>query len=164
MFYLALTQGKVALVDEADAPLLSAFTWHAVKVSKAGDFYAASNDGSDRIYMHRLIMGAGPGEEVDHRDGDGLNNMRTNLRLTTHALNLANQRPQQGRSSRFKGVSLCKRPKFGRVCWASYIKVNGRKRSLGHFDSEEDAARAYDAAALAEWGEHARLNFEAVMV
>lgn len=145
---------KVAIVDDADEALVASFKWSAYKIGR--NFYAMTMDSGKRLYMHRLVMGR-DGPEVDHRNGDGLDNRRTNLRPTRHALNLANQRPQLGRSSQFKGVSWNRqRGKFN-----AYIKVNQKSRKLGTFTSEIAAAKAYDAAAIEAWGEYARPNFPA---
>jgi hypothetical protein len=93
--------------------------------------------------MHRLIMGAGPGQRIDHRNGDGLDNRRSNLRPTTNALNQANRRRIRSKSG-FKGVSWdsTKRERP----WRAHITVNGRMKFLGAFATPEEAARAYDAA------------------
>lgn len=141
----------VALVDAEDHDLVSQYRWSAWAIGRT--MYVAADVEGKRTYMHRLLAGV-DGREVDHRNGNGLDNRRSNLRATTHRLNLANQQPQLGRSSRFKGVSFDRE----RDRWAAYIKVDGRKRSLGRFLNEEAAARAYDAAASEAWGEFARLN------
>jgi hypothetical protein len=102
--------------------------------------------------MHRLLI---PGtHEVDHKNGDGLDNRRsTNLRPATHQQNNANRAKARG-SSRFKGVSW-DRPSRR---WYASIRGEGRSRNLGKFDSEVAAARAYNAAAVKFFGEYARLN------
>lgn len=140
------------VVDPEDEYLLAEHSW---RVYGFGDglFYVTTSVDGRTVYLHRLIMGEPP-NDVDHRNGDGLDNRRCNLRSTTHALNLANQRPQVGRSSRFKGVSWYR----SRARWESYIKVDGKKRRIGYFADEIDAARAYNEAALEAWGEFARLN------
>lgn len=92
--------------------------------------------------------------EVDHRNGDGLDNRRDNLRYATRARNTAN-RASVGGSSRFKGVSWSKRDKI----WYANICVNYRTIYLGTYRNEEDAARAYDAAAKKYFGAFARPNF-----
>ena len=92
---------------------------------------------------------------VDHVDGNGLNNQRSNLRPTTQAQNLANQLKRLGVTSKFKGVCWRDRPSP----WRATITVDGRQRGLGSFADEEQAARAYDAAALDLFGDRARLNF-----
>jgi hypothetical protein len=101
--------------------------------------------------MHRYLMGE-PSEEVDHENGDGLDNRRKNLRRATHAQNMMNALSRRG-SSRFKGV-------FWSVNrWQAAIRDDYRKVYLGQFKIEEDAARAYDDAARRIHGAFARLNF-----
>jgi len=90
---------------------------------------------------------------VDHKDGDGLNNQRSNLRRSSALQNSQNQRLSRRNKSGFKGVFF-KGPK-----WMASIRMNGRSTHLGMFDSAEAAALAYDAAAAAAFGEFARLNF-----
>lgn len=150
-------RGRVALVDEEDFELASRYRWYVQEVrpgeGRAPLAYAkAKAKAGSNIYMHRLITGFA---EVDHHDGNGLNNRRSNLREATHAQNMGNARKQPGCSSRFKGVYWSGKK------WQAQIGVNHGTRYLGRFVSEEDAARAYDAAALEAWGEFARLNFPA---
>lgn len=104
--------------------------------------------------MHREIVASEGRFEVDHRDGDGLNNQRHNLRIATSSQNQGNQCKTQGRTSRFKGVSWAKR--HGK--WVAQIQVKRRSKNLGYFRREEEAAAAYDQAALRFFGEFARLN------
>ena len=140
-------------VDPADAHLLNEYRW---KSHRYGDglFYVSAWSGGKTVYLHRLITGVKRGEIVDHINGDGLDNRRVNLRIVSHRINLANQRTQLGRSSRFKGVSFNKRGQQ----WEAYIKVNGKQRRLGWYENELNAAMAYNAAATEAWGEFARLN------
>jgi hypothetical protein len=107
--------------------------------------------------MHRLVLGLPSyGElpvDVDHVNGDGLDNRRENLRLTTRSQNLANS-ASRGGTSIFKGVSLNRHTRR----WKAQISVGGPPRSLGEYDTEEEAALVYNLAAFEAWGEHARLN------
>lgn len=103
--------------------------------------------------MHRLILGVtNPKIKIDHRDGNGLNNQRHNLREATQAQNLANSRPRSG-SSRFKGVTFRSPDK-----WIAQISKDGKHTYLGIFRDEFDAATAYNFAAIEMFGEFARLN------
>lgn len=154
-------QGRVALVDDADYELVSRHRWHVFEqdrgpgrrpdgpYARAG-IYRPSDQRTVMILMHVLITGR---TGTDHANGNGLDNRRENLRPAGQDLNTANTRPTPGQSSRFKGV---RRHREGK--WEARIRI-GRPVYLGLFSDEEDAARAYDAAAVAAWGEFARPNF-----
>ena len=157
-------RGRVALVDDADYELVSRYKWHVHEqdrgpgrrpmgpYARTGVYHPGDRRTrrTEMILMHILITGIHTG--IDHANGDGLDNRRENLRPAGQSLNMANIRPQAAKSSRFKGV----RHHQGR--WDARIRI-GRPIYLGLFDDEEAAARAYDAAARAAWGEFARLNF-----
>lgn len=149
---ILLTQGKVAIVDAVDYEYLSQWRWHASK--RGQTFYAGHNIKTNgrrtAIYMHQLIAGKG----ADHRDGDGLNNTRDNLRLATHQQNMSNQRVRKDNRSGYKGVAWHKPCKK----WHARIHFNGKRISLGYFAVIEEAALAYNEAAKQLFGEFARLN------
>ena len=147
--YIALTKGKYAIVDAADYEWLSRYRWHAT--CARGRYYAATVINGKSISMHRMIMNPPPGMVTDHIDGNGLNNRRTNIRNCTPEQNRYNTRPQ-GKSSRFVGVC-----RWGDK-WRAKIKIKGRYVHLGTFDTEIEAARARDAAALQHHGPFAWLN------
>ena len=107
------------------------------------------------IRLHREIMNPPPGLLVDHRNHDPLDNRRANLRLATHFQNCCNLRKRKNTSSKFKGVYFIKRSHK----WCAQIQFEGKKIRLGTFDSEFDAAKAYNVAALKYHGEFASLNF-----
>lgn len=150
-----ISRGKAVLVSECDYALVSAQRWVAKpKSSKAGGFYAYRSIAGKTVYLHRFILGAGPGMMVDHINGDGLDNRRENLRLADASLNNVN-RGHYAPKSGYRGVyPACRR-------WVAAISVSGRNIRLGRFASAEDAARAYDVAAARHFGEFARLNFPA---
>lgn len=153
MKIIPLTQGKVALVDDEDFEHVNQFKWCAQKrVFKSGiTFYAMRRGGAES--MHRFLMPSHP--RIDHKDGDGLNNQRSNLRPATRSENAANQRKHVDCSSKFKGVHWDKRT--GK--WRSQTKLHGRRIHLGRFVNELDAAIAYDTAAVKLFGDFAKLNF-----
>lgn len=151
--------GRVALVDDEDYELVRQYRWHLYqRAHQPQILYATANirrpnGRRTMIKMHNFILGyAG----VDHRNGDGLDNQRANLRAATQAQNVHNMRPHAGRSSLFKGVSWDGQ----RQKWTAQISIGGHQRYLGRFTAEENAARAYDAAAAAAWGSYAWLNFK----
>ena len=152
--YIALTQGRFAIVDAADYEWLNRYKWYVSK-GHADKCYAMCHAGRRRpVRMHRLMMEPPAGLVVDHIDGNGLNNRRSNLRVCTQAQNLRN-RPGRAATSRFKGVSFDKR----RHLWAACISDNDRTIHIGHFEDEIEAAFAYDLSAVALAGEFAYLNF-----
>jgi hypothetical protein len=125
-------------------------TFYAVRFVKTGPWR------TKLVNLHREIMDAPLGLLVDHRNGNGLDNRRENLRLATHSQNAINRRRDKSKTtSRFVGVTFKKHSNR----WAARINHNGKTISLGRFDSELDAARAYDAAALKYHKDFARLNF-----
>ena len=149
--YIALTKGMFATVDAADYEWLSRCKWH---VSGRATVYAASNWQGKRVYMHRLLMNPPPGYVVDHIDGNGLNNRRTNLRICTQMQNQWNRRATKG-TSVFKGVSYNKEMHK----WEAAIIVDKKKYPCGFFDDEIEAALACDRKAWELCGPYARLNF-----
>jgi len=150
--YIPLTKGLFAIVDASDYEWLSRYKWTALVT--AGKTYAIRSHKGKTILMHRQIMNPPKGMVVDHIDGHGVNNSRTNLRTCTRQQNLCNTRPRGGRSQ-YKGVRYDKRRKK----WIAEITYKGKKRYLGAFDDELEAAQAYDAKARQLFGPYARLNF-----
>lgn len=159
MRLIPLTRSKAAVVDDEDYAKLSKYNWCVLDAR--GLLYAKRGDsGNATVLMHRAILGLGPGDrrQVDHVDGNGLNNQRSNLRLANDTLNHANARPRVQRvpkSSRFKGVSWSTRDRY----WLAIVQSGGKRVYVGYFKDEEAAARAYDEHARREFGEYARTNF-----
>lgn len=153
---ILLTQGKVAVINAADWQIVAPYSWVANQVD--GRWYAVSRDGGGHTLMHRLIVGAASGLDVDHWDRDGLNNRRHNLREATRSQNMANVPIRAGNKSGYKGVSW----HSGAKKWRATIKQNYRQVHLGFYADASDAARAYDAKAIELFGEFAHLNFPIV--
>lgn len=150
MKQIPLTKGKFALVDDEDFELLSKYKWHC-----SGGYASRVI----RIFMARQIMDEPQGMIVDHRDGNPLNNQKSNLRICNAAQNTANARKSANRKSIYKGVST---NNSAIKPWAAAIQVEGKVRTIGYFAEERHAAMAYDIWAKAIFGEYARLNFKKV--
>jgi hypothetical protein len=154
---IPLTKGRFARVDPEDYIWLAQFRWHS-KTSKDATYAVRTiqvKGRAKRIYMHRLLTNTPEGLVCDHMNHDGLDNRKGNLRNCTIAQNNANRRSARDSSSQYIGVSRDKR----RNKWVAHIKIKGEEKYLGSFDVEEDAARAHDAAAWAQHGPFAHLNF-----
>lgn len=144
-----LNSDRVSIIDDCDSAL-SQRSWK--ELDRNGITYVSDLSGTK--LLHRVIMCAQPGVYVDHKDLDGLNNRRSNLRYCTHSQNQANRRGW-GKSG-FKGVAR-KGSRDGRR-WEASIKKDGVTHYLGHYLTKEEAALAYNEAAKILHGEFARLN------
>lgn len=157
MKQIPLTQGKSTLVDDEDFEELSQHKWYANKSNK--NWYAKRNCRINgkwiKLRMHRLIMNAQKGQEIDHKNGNGLDNRRCNLRFCTQSQNLQNQQRRYTGISQYKGVSWKKQNKK----WQAYIRLNCKPQYIGYFSDEIEAAKAYDTKAKELFGEFACLNF-----
>ncbi len=163
---IPLSRGQVALVDDEDFEELSKFKWFAYWSEPSRTYYAVRNTprGSGlttQIRMHRQITGVGRGRpQIDHANHNGLDNRRQNLRVCSQTQNNHNLRKVRRRcTNRYKGVTLY--AKTGR--WQAKIREpradgNSRCKHLGYFATENEAARAYNLAARALFGEFALLN------
>lgn len=154
---IQLTQGKVALVDDEDFEYFNQWKWHAIK--SGNTFYAYRNqkinDRYEQIKMHRLILGITDSIVLaDHRDLNGLNNQKYNLRIATKAQNNANRRAAKNGVSKYLGVNWLP----DRKKWKAEIRKDGKNKHLGRFKNEIDAAMAYNKAAMEVHGEFAHLN------
>lgn len=142
--YVPLTRGHEAVIDAADVSIIGGFSWWAVE--KGNTTYAVRQSGprTHRVttYMHMAILPVAEGHLVDHRDGNGLNNRRSNLRAATVPQNQHNRPIGRKNTSGFKGVCWSKRD--GR--WQANIRINGKKRSLGLHSTAEEAHAAYAKA------------------
>lgn len=147
-----LTKGFVALVDDEDYNKLIETKWHYSN----GYAKHRSWENGKRTCMsiHRVVMNAQPGQEVDHINGNGLDNRRANLRFATHSQNLCNSKKRvDGKLSKYKGVTRHNNK------WKAQIQGCGIYKHIGYFTDEVEAALAYDAKAREYFGEFARPNF-----
>lgn len=154
---ITLTQGFEAVVDDCDFERVQKFQWHASRQGRR--IYAARNvrspEGLRRIQtMHRFILDVSE-EHVDHRDGDGLNNRRDNLRACSQSENnMAFRRKAAGKSSSFRGVSFCRQTGL----WRASVSHGGKLKQLGRFHNQKEAAKVRDNYAKNLHGPFASLN------
>jgi hypothetical protein len=146
--------GRFAIIDAEDAPKLEGKIWSSYFSKQSRSWHA--RDGS-KVFMHEAILGKKPGFWIDHKNSDGLDNRKQNIRHCTPAQNAQNMRKTRGKSL-FKGVY------YGDKKWKAHITIpsesgSGNRLYLGGFSSEREAALAYDQKAIEHFGEFARLNF-----
>lgn len=156
---IPLTRGTTAIVDDEDFAWLSRWKWHCNAQGYAVRTVARSErvgGVTKKIRMHRELISVPVGFEVDHINGDRLDNRKCNLRVCTRLENQRNQRPSKvGKSSRYKGVFWHRQ----RNKWSAQISMRDKSTHIGVFATEEEAAWAYDDAARYYFGEFACLNF-----
>lgn len=144
-------------IDECDLPLFNSHRWRAG--SWDGKYLTTDIRLPDGRWtcgkLHRMILNAPSGMQVDHINGDTFDNRRANLRVCTISQNQLNRRKSSGKSSIYKGVSW--RKNIGK--WEAYITIDGIQKNLGCYIEEIEAARAYDTAATKHFGVFANLNF-----
>jgi len=155
---IKLNHGFVAVVDDEDYKSVVLRKWRAFRVKNSDLVYAITDEylGNGKyksVLMHRFIMQPMDGVTVDHQNSNGLDNRRSNLRFATRTQQQANTRKTKG-ASRFKGVWLNK----ANAKWKAHIKIFGKRQYLGQFDTEEEAAKAYNNQAVVFFGEFAKLN------
>lgn len=154
---IPLTQGKVALVDDADYDWLMQWKWFA-RASR-GKFYAMRKiktaKGRGHVFMHNIILPPDNERRPDHINGNGLDNQRGNLRLATQLENTHNAGARKDGRSPYKGVIW----HGSTQRWRARITVNKQRLHLGTFTDQISAAHAYDAAARIYHGVFARTNF-----
>lgn len=157
MKLIPLTQGQVAMVDDEDFERVSKYNWYACKARKYG-YYAVTNiyiNGVRTLLrMHRLIIIAEKGNEIDHINNERLDNRRCNLRSITHSQNIINSNILSAKTSKYRGI--CYHKKVGK--FKASIGFNNKSYHLGYFKNEIDAMLAYNKKAIELHGEFAGLN------
>ncbi len=139
MIEIQLSKGRIAIIDEDDFDKVSIYSWHFDRYAKAvkWDKEAKKNR---HLYMHRLIMNAPKGLDVDHINGNKLDNRKINLRVCSRSINQYNpQKPTRAKSG-LRGVYK----EYNRSCrWFAQVKINGKLKRLGRYDTPEEAHAAY---------------------
>lgn len=156
---ISTSDKRYVIVDRKNYVRLSAYNWRTIPSAYTRYALGHIAGGEHSVRMHRLIMNAPPEKDVDHINGNGLDNRESNLRLCVQSQNGANRGLGRNNTSGFKGVSYHQARKY----WKAEIKVNYKPIFLGRFDKAEDAARAYDRAAIEYFGEFAFLNFPQII-
>ncbi len=159
--FISLPGGEEAIIDASDADKCALHTWYCLRISRSSTVYVQAPIRSSKqkwstLLLHHLILGRPPkGKEVDHVNGNGLDNRKVNLRFCSRSQNMANQPSRMSKTVGFKGV----RCRGKRSRWMACIWHKGRYKYLGTFGNKDEAALAYDAANIKLFGSFGRVNF-----
>lgn len=159
MIPLSVTKGNkhpglfYATIDLEDYDKVKDYKWNLLKTKYINKYYAITSGG--KVYMHKLILGQ-DNCVIDHKDNDGLNNRKNNLRSATYQKNQFNRSKSKNKTSIYKGVSFVTRLNK----WVASITYNYKGVFLGNYDTEIAAAQAYDSKARELFGDFAKTNFE----
>lgn len=167
---IKLTKGYVALVDDEDYEKVNSIKWHINKGKKTVYAHHMENilNGRKYVGMHRLIMNTPDGLDVDHIDGNGLNNQKYNLRNCTRSENLWNSKPKNGKKYKGTRFSIIRRTyinkhgvekKYTSFTYNCNIRYKGKLIVLGNWGTEEEAALMYNISAKLLFGKYAKLNY-----
>ncbi len=151
---IKLTRGKYALADDEDFEFLSKWKWYFSDKGYAVRTTYLSDGQQTTIRMHSLVLLSRLNQQIDHANRDKLDNQKFNLRFSTQANNCCNAGIRKDNISGFKGVSWCSTM----LKWRVQVQTEGAKKSIGNYENKEDAARAYNEAAIKYHGEFAYLN------
>ena len=146
---IALSQSKVAIVDDGDFEAVSKFKWYCQKAN-SNRYYAKRS--TDNLYLHRFILNPPTHQEIDHINGDSLDCRRSNMRICSHAENMFNKRIYKNNTSGFKGVC----PEKG--LWCVQLKKGGQRVFRKYFKDLLDASQAYQRVAFFYHGRFARIK------
>ncbi len=156
MKQIKLGNGLFSLIDDRDLISVSKFNWYTSE-SKKGKFYVKRLE-SPQIYLHRFLMDSPEGKQIDHINGNRLDNRKSNLRMVSQTQNNYNSIKRIGTTSKFKGVFYDKSGKRIKR-WTTQGRILGKKTFLGRYLTQEEAAKTYDTFALKHYGEFAKTNF-----
>ena len=149
-----LTRDKVTVIDKTNLELISKYKWHTLK--DGNTYYARTTYKGTSISMHRLITGCPKDKIVDHIDKNGLNNLNSNLRITTYSINLQRKNCKIGRTG-YRGVRYLD-DQFRTNPYQAKINVNGIFIHGGCYKTAKEAALAYNELALKYFDKHAKMN------
>lgn len=168
MQIIQLNQGYTTIVDDADFEVVKQYKWYVAKNSTTpyaiAEIPCTECGHKKTTGLHRFLLKPKAKEKIDHIDGNGLNNQRSNLRIATMSQNIANSRLRKDNTSGYKGVtwfSGSKHPNGAwkrKPGWSVRVSLNGKRIQVGYYQDKEDAAKAYNDAAIKYHGEFAKLN------
>lgn len=155
---ITLKTGESVILDFDDFERLKNYKWHRVKICRNGTaytIYAARKENKKSVLMHREIMNVSSGLTVDHKNGDGLDNRKENLRICSHSQNMQNRIARKTPKCRYKGVKMVKSSVNP---YLAYLRCGGKFVNLGVHATAERAAMAYNDGARKFFGEFAKVN------